>query len=210
MRARWRRVTLAMSMKQTARQQAGPPCLESGDALIAFRADLGVISWNEALERLTGLRADEIEGRRYWEVVRATDEDGCPFCGPECPIAEALTAGRKVESVRVRVPAAGTRRPARLSTLTATCGGEDAFFHVIQPLDARARAAGVEPPEETLTPRQTEILRLLATGVGTREIASRLSVSPATVRNHVRTILVRLDCHSRLEAIAVARQRGLL
>ena len=61
-----------------------------------------------------------------------------------------------------------------------------------------------------LTPRQREILALLGQGVVVRGIAAQLGLSEATVRNHVRILLRRLDCHSQLEAVAWAREWRLL
>ena len=62
---------------------------------------------------------------------------------------------------------------------------------------------------DELTPRQHEVLRLLARGYSTKLVAKELSVAPETVRNHVRGILQALGVHSRLAAIAEARRRGL-
>jgi DNA-binding NarL/FixJ family response regulator len=59
-----------------------------------------------------------------------------------------------------------------------------------------------------LTPRQTEILQLMAEGVSPPEIAARLHMSPQTVRTHVFNILTRLGAHSKLEAITVAIRQG--
>jgi DNA-binding NarL/FixJ family response regulator len=59
-----------------------------------------------------------------------------------------------------------------------------------------------------LTPRQREILQLMAEGVPPREIAARLEVSPLTLRTHVQNILTRLAVHSKVEAIAVALRHG--
>jgi DNA-binding CsgD family transcriptional regulator len=61
-----------------------------------------------------------------------------------------------------------------------------------------------------LTRREVEILHMIANGLKTRSIALRLHVSPATVRNHVRNILRKLDAHSRLEAVACARRCRLI
>src|SRR3954470_1165182 len=62
----------------------------------------------------------------------------------------------------------------------------------------------------TLTARQLEILRLLGEGLGTQQIAARLWISHATVRNHVHAILTALDCPTRLAAVAKARRLGLV
>jgi DNA-binding CsgD family transcriptional regulator len=70
--------------------------------------------------------------------------------------------------------------------------------------------ASESTPVTALTPRQLDVLRLLALGRSTNQIASELRLSPTTVRNHVANLLSALDAHSRLEAVAVARQRRLL
>jgi DNA-binding NarL/FixJ family response regulator len=72
-------------------------------------------------------------------------------------------------------------------------------------------ASGLEDePAGPLTPRQIEILRLIAQGKTTGRIASELVLSGATVRNHVAATLRALRCHSRIEAVARARTMGLL
>jgi len=66
------------------------------------------------------------------------------------------------------------------------------------------------PPHPRLTPRQTEVLRLLEQGHSTNQIAQELHLSIETVRNHIRHILKALNVHSRLEAVAVGRQEHLV
>jgi len=61
-----------------------------------------------------------------------------------------------------------------------------------------------------LTPRERELLRLLAEGRGTQQIAARLTISPNTVRTHVQSVLSKLQVHSRMEAAAFAIRHSLL
>ena len=61
----------------------------------------------------------------------------------------------------------------------------------------------------SLTPRQSEILRLLERGKSTDQIAEELHLSKDTVRNHIRHMLQALGVHSRLEAVALARHEHL-
>jgi PAS domain S-box-containing protein len=61
-----------------------------------------------------------------------------------------------------------------------------------------------------LTPRQLEVLKLLAGGCSTAQIAERLHLSPQTVRNHVRGVLRALAVHSRLAAVSRAHELGLI
>ncbi len=64
--------------------------------------------------------------------------------------------------------------------------------------------------EQPLSPRQRQVLTLLADGFRPGAIARRLGISLPTVRNHVAAVLHRLGCHSQLEAVATARRRGLI
>lgn len=78
--------------------------------------------------------------------------------------------------------------------------------------ERRRRPPATEPPCDgaPLTRRQREILAELAAGASTDELAARLYVSRTTIRNHIAAILRALGAHSRLEAVAIARRRGLL
>jgi DNA-binding NarL/FixJ family response regulator len=62
-----------------------------------------------------------------------------------------------------------------------------------------------EPLLATLTPREREILACLAEGVARREVAARLSLSAHTVRTHLQNLRAKLQVHSTLEAVALAR-----
>jgi DNA-binding NarL/FixJ family response regulator len=59
-----------------------------------------------------------------------------------------------------------------------------------------------------LTPRQAQILQMMADGVAPEEIARQLNLSPFTLRTHVQNILTRLGVHTKVEALAVAIRHG--
>lgn len=61
-----------------------------------------------------------------------------------------------------------------------------------------------------LTPRETEILEMLADGCSQRDMAQLLSISPKTVGLHIEHILGKLDVHSRTQAVAAAYRRNLV
>jgi LuxR family maltose regulon positive regulatory protein len=63
---------------------------------------------------------------------------------------------------------------------------------------------------EPLSERELQVLRLLSTGLSSTDIAEELSISVNTVRSHVRSIYGKLDVHSRYEAVARAKELGLL
>ncbi|GAB49480.1 response regulator [Mobilicoccus pelagius] len=77
------------------------------------------------------------------------------------------------------------------------------------------RMAGASPEEDDpqaprLTPRETEILRFVATGMSYREIADMLVVSHRTVQNHVQNILGKLQLHNRVQLARYAVAHGLV
>ena len=61
-----------------------------------------------------------------------------------------------------------------------------------------------------LTPRECEVLRLLAEGLSNREISTRLFVTERTIKFHVSSILAKLGADNRTEAVTIAAQRGLV
>jgi two-component system nitrate/nitrite response regulator NarL len=63
--------------------------------------------------------------------------------------------------------------------------------------------------EELLTPREFEILQHLAEGQSNKVIARELGISDGTVKLHVKSILRKLNVHSRVEAAVIAVERGL-
>lgn len=75
--------------------------------------------------------------------------------------------------------------------------------------------AGSHPPDPPpsrisgLTPRETQVLRCIAVGIGRAEIARHLFMSPHTARTHIQRILAKLDVHSALAAMACAHRAGL-
>jgi PAS domain S-box-containing protein len=80
-------------------------------------------------------------------------------------------------------------------------------FGIARPVEKGQQAPRVD---DRLTPRQHEILQLLAAGMSTDGIAKTLYLSRETVRNHIRHILQRLGVRSRLAAIALAHREGLV
>ena len=62
----------------------------------------------------------------------------------------------------------------------------------------------------SLTPREQEVLRLLAEGNSAKEVAGRLFISPKTVENHRSNIMHKLDLHSTIELVRYAARLGLI
>ena len=75
---------------------------------------------------------------------------------------------------------------------------------------AASRATPADELTEPLTPREKEVLRLLASGLGNKEIAARLKISEHTAKFHVASILGKLGAASRAEAVSIGMRKGLI
>ena len=73
-----------------------------------------------------------------------------------------------------------------------------------------ARSQALEELAEGLTPRESEVLQMLASGLGNKEIAAKLAISEHTVKFHVASILGKLGATSRTEAVSLGIRRGLI
>ncbi len=74
---------------------------------------------------------------------------------------------------------------------------------------ARKHRSDSERLVESLTPREHEVLRCMVAGLGRKDVAARLFLSPHTVRTHMQNVLGKLGVHSTLAAVALARRAGV-
>ena len=183
--------------------------VRSGDAVFGFDRDLIVRSWNRQAELLTGLTAETTIGRSCWEAMAAVDEDGGMVCDSGCSCARLAREGWPVPRKTLLVKSkSGTRRPLSVSTICVKEEERELFLHVLEPSTPISLLQ--QPARVGLTPRQREVLSLVADGYSARQIARRLGLAEPTVRNHIRAILVELRVHSQLAAVARARKLGLV
>ncbi|HWJ31873.1 MAG TPA: LuxR C-terminal-related transcriptional regulator [Gaiellaceae bacterium] len=160
----------------------------------------GTVTWiNDAARRAFG----DLTARSLEELV-------APEHLPRVQEAlwRKLSGGSRATDYTVDVLTAdGRRRSAEVSSVRIPNGDDcHAIFGIARPGPLPRPSL----PGAGLTARQDEVLRLLAEGASTDDIARRLHLSKETVRNHIRGILRGLGAHSRLEAVAVAYASGLL
>ena len=75
---------------------------------------------------------------------------------------------------------------------------------------AGARLDGAQNDDGKLTRRELSVLRLVAHGLGNKEIASELGISTHTVKYHLASLLAKLGVHSRTEAVTIGLRRGMV
>ena len=92
----------------------------------------------------------------------------------------------------------------------ARAAGPEADAFLVTPAADLADDSRVGPQAEALTPREIEVLELLAEGLSNKGIAGRLGISDQTVKFHVASISGKLGARSRTEAVRLAVRRGLI
>ena len=96
------------------------------------------------------------------------------------------------------------------STIERIAHGNTVLHPDVASVVARRLAANGKEKPNTLTPRQREILRLLASGLENKQIARRLGIGTHTVKTHVSRVLAKLGAASRTEAVVVALRDRLI
>ncbi|HEX2741775.1 MAG TPA: LuxR C-terminal-related transcriptional regulator [Rubrobacter sp.] len=214
-----------------------PETLESltgaltADAVFIVDPEFRIVHWDARAESLTGLLAEEMVGGFCYEVLTGESEDGASFCAHVYSAVRLAWAGQPAPGYEVRVfTRSGRERWVGVSSLAVETGEGLYLVHMVRDTQAAhetlemarqvLRLSRQDAPEEctvrnhrdtpVLTPRQLEVLGLLAAGKSAREICRELYLSQATVRNHIRALLLALGAHSQLEALARAREAGLL
>lgn len=197
-----------------------------------------IVFWNQGATELLGRRPDEALGLRCFEAIGARDVFGNKFCYANCPVMATMRSGDPICGFEVEVKANGHGpRLLNVTILKIPSVRDDLFtlVHILQPIEQGSRlartldrlgavpstscappptavpglpAAAAEASAPPLTRREVEILRWVAEGLQNKDIAQRLDLSLATVRNHIHNILDKLGVHSKLEAVSLAFRSG--
>ena len=161
----------------------------------------GVIQWQNA--RATEVVGDT-RGRHFSSVVAPETVHEARVEFAKQVVGTARTTNRRL----VMRSADGARSNVEVHAVSLDDGRQ--VVGVFGIMEVATEYAAPAPLREALTPRQHQVLVELARGASTEQIAASLGVARETVRNHVRGVLRALRVHSRLEAVAEARRRGLL
>jgi DNA-binding CsgD family transcriptional regulator len=195
-----------------------------------------VILWNKACERLLARPARSAVGKPCYDVICGRDLNGNIYCHRNCSVAYQA---REMKDDPVRAftltVKAGDGKKKRISTsmfaIPSYHPALNTLVHVLREVNGAAPPAALPRPEpreaqerseplspvtlaggETvvLTAREKEILKCLADGMGTGAIAKKLFIATVTVRNHVQSILHKLDVHTKVAAVVLAYRHGLV
>lgn len=210
----------------------------TADGAVGVDPEQKIVLWNEAAEALFGLKPEVALGRFCYEVIAGRDEASAPVCRKGClnltmglegyrvPPYDLLLCTKAAREVLVNVSTVLV--PSRWSELCVfvhlfrVVGRQNEMERLVQRLSGNMAKVAVpresdpqpspppSPPSIDLTRREREVLRLLASGASNKVIATKLFISPSTARNHVHNILAKLGVHSRLEALTLALENGLL
>ena len=177
---------------------------EAGPAAAASQPDVAVIDLDlpdhDGLRALADIRASApstaciILSAMTDDVMfgKAIEQGASAVLHKSIEIADLLDVIREVADGGTVLPAAATSR-----RLQALARSRDQRWHA-------------QILEQSITPREMEVLELLARGAGNRRIARELGISPETVQTHIRNMLAKLAVGSRLEAVVKAIKLGLV
>lgn len=206
----------------------------SGEAVMAIDYSDRIILWNKEAERVFGRPARSVLGKACHEILGGRDIHGNLYCYRACPVAhqardtsaepvhsfplDVRTGSGKTKKVNVTLFAIPNSRPSLSTIVHVFREAEKKASPLVEqlaedsspPAPPRFSIAGQETASVTLTSREKEILRCLAEGLATPDIARRLAISRVTVRNHVQNVLQKLDVHNKLAAVAFAHQHNLV
>lgn len=182
-----------------------PMCLVDRERLVVASTNAACDLFGTSREQATGTDAgrhiigrDTALGDKLWQQLLRTNE----------LYAETLVTHADGRPLRVSYAGHGTTIDGRWHALMVV-------------LSARSEPDGEElirtdkggspsDLESTLTPRERDVIRLLAQGANSRQIAAELYLSPATVRSHVRNAMVKTQAHTRAQLVAIVLGDGFI
>jgi PAS domain S-box-containing protein len=208
----------------------------AGDGAFVIDEELRILFWNKAAETILGFDNSDVAGLYCYRLLHGYDQGKYLICSAKCQVMKLALQSKPVPNYDVLVTTKqGNTRWLDMSVfayrMDAT-NGKKVIVHLFhdhhhKEVDERVLSRLVDVVRhyqdtphkseieidslpEALTPREREILSLLANGHGTSDIAVLLSLSLNTVRNHIQHILQKFQVHTRLEAVAIAMKHNII
>lgn len=176
-----------------------------------------IVYANRAAGELLGLDRKDLRGlAQLAPPGEYVSESGAPLPAEDWPVADALRTGRPqrprvmgirrpdgdLRWVRVSVRPFGRSVLTSLLDVTALRRAQDDMAALAARVGSDGASKGV------LSPREHEVVELLAAGLTGDQVARRLGITPATVRVHIRNATGKLGASTRTQAVALAVARG--
>lgn len=192
------------------------PLLREGiAALIGHQTDMQLVAeasnGREALElfrkhrpdiTLMDLQMPEMSGIDAMSSIRGEFPDARVVVltthAGDVQVSRALKAGARAYLLK------GSLRKELLETIRAVHAGQKRLSSEV------AAEIAEHAIDDALTPREVDVLRLIAGGNANKEIAAQLSLTEETVKSHVRNILAKLGANDRTHAVAIGVKRGII
>ena len=205
----------------------------------AVSLDQTILFWNRSAQRILGHSSEDVLGRKCYEVLSGRRPgEMAAGCMGGCPSVRSLSLRRVPSPVGMELLCSSGERQ-RLFLVPMVVGGamgdaplllhlfdDDAQFERLSgelaSLPRELSQHGVQvvspvplneeqlPDSVNLTPRELEVLRLVALGWDVPGIAEDLEISPHTVRNHIRRFRAKLKAPTRLDAVVAGLRLGIL
>ncbi len=208
------------------------------DGLFSVDSQQRITHWSASAQRILGFRAQDVIGKLCYEVVAGRDSRNYRFCRRNCPVMANARRGRATPDYDILcVLPSGEEKWLNISVIIPQKGrGDLHVLHLFRDVSRRRRteefvrraSAALRDlmAEETSVPhgsvdagptplprlsrREMEVLRLLAAGMTTRQMADAMAIQPVTARNHITRVLTKLGVGTRLQAVVYASEHRLI
>lgn len=212
--------------------------LEStADGAFVVDEQLEIVYANRAARRILGADFDGKTPMRCYQLLQGRSDQDRLICQENCAIAKRLLRGGSVSNFDLQLEKQPEEsRWINMSVFRYSDGRAEKpyVFHLFRDITQKKREVRLVEKlvevarnyhkiqsdalpsqekshlHESLTPREIEVLGLLAQGSSTSEIGRKLTISVNTARNHIQNILEKLGVHSRLEAVIYAIDHNLM
>ena len=202
----------------------------SGEAVFATDGADRIVHWNKACETLLGRSARSVMGRPCYEVLGGRDSFGNQYCQRNCPVARQAREKKDdpVHAFPLSVQNGAGARQEVSSSMFCIPSYHPALAKLVHVLRTPGRTV---PPAPSVTAtvrdpvapvmnalgeavnlsrREKEILSCVSKGLSTFATAKKLVIAPVTVRNHIQSVLRKLDLHSKTAAVAFAYRHQMI
>ena len=213
------RTSRAPQHGQAAEESAWQHALSTAaDAAFAATGDGRIVLWNASAERIMAYQAVEVLGLHSCDLFARHDSDCQRSPRRSCRLCASITTGEPIETFDMETKTRGGRQIwLNMSTLALPVADRRGYQVIRMFRDITATkdlldlirdrltsTPSTKDPLGCLTRREVEVLRLMASGATNRILATRLHVSPATIRNHTHHIFEKLGVSNRVAAITYA------